>query len=94
MRLIDADDLKRWSEEIEYTFDGGIDINQFNEKIEQMPTIDAVPVIRCKDCKYFNRDHWGRAGDIPLIVAHCVCTKWGDGCCTDENGYCFLGESF
>ena len=23
--------------------------------IDNAPTIDAVPVVRCKDCKYFNR---------------------------------------
>ena len=51
-RLIDADELLDWSEIIPLTDDGGIDINDFEEKLKTMPTIDAVPVIRCKDCKY------------------------------------------
>ena len=41
MRLVDADDLKDWSENIQLTDDGGIDINDFEEKLASMPTIDA-----------------------------------------------------
>lgn len=44
MRLIDADELKDWSEIVPLTGDGGIDINDFDEKLKSMPTIDAVPV--------------------------------------------------
>ena len=52
MRLIDAD-------AIQYT-----DLNgdhpeskvrvyvTFKENIDRMPTVDAVPVVRCKDCKH------------------------------------------
>jgi len=29
---------------------------------------------------------------IPLIVGHEMCKRWGDGCKTSENGYCFLAE--
>lgn len=49
-RLIDADDLKDWSEIVPLTEDGGIDINDFEEKLKSMPTIDAVPVVRCGVC--------------------------------------------
>ena len=52
MRLIDADALKDWSEIVPITGDGGIDINDFDDQLEHMPTIDAVPIIRCKDCKF------------------------------------------
>lgn len=52
-RLIDADELLEWSEIIPLTDDGGIDINDFEERLKTMPTIDAVPVIRCKDCKHY-----------------------------------------
>ena len=43
-RLINADELKDWSEIVPLTDDGGIDINDFEEKLRTMPTIDAVPV--------------------------------------------------
>ena len=48
---------------------------------------------RCKDCKYFEYDSWANVDGIPLIVAHEICSKWGEGCKTNENGYCFLFES-
>lgn len=62
---------------------------------------DAVPVIRCKDCKHFEYDHFdavyfptetGEAERVPLITAHEICTRWGDGCKTDQNGFCFMAE--
>ena len=46
MRLIDADKLKKhyawWEDDRQKLFD---------EIVDQQPTVDAVPVIRCKDCK-------------------------------------------
>ena len=46
MRLIDVDafleKMKRTSRYFDVKFD-----------IEEMPTIDAVPVVRCKDCEHF-----------------------------------------
>lgn len=47
---------------------------------------------RCRDCKYFEYDSVAKVDGIPLIVAHEICSKWGDGCKTSENGYCFLFE--
>ena len=46
----------------------------------------------CKDCKYFEYDSVARVDGIPLIVAHEICERWGDGCKTKENGYCFMFE--
>jgi hypothetical protein len=46
----------------------------------------------CKDCKYFEYDSWANVNGIPLIVAHEICKRWGDGCKTWEDGYCFLFE--
>ncbi len=89
MRLIDADELDMYDCLKSYYGDAWGDAQK---EIENAPTVDAVPVVRCKDCKHFEKDQWGKAGDLPLITAHCVCKKWGNGCCTDEDGYCFLGE--
>lgn len=47
---------------------------------------------RCKDCKYFEYNSVAKVDGIPLIVAHEICSKWGEGCKTSENGYCFLFE--
>ena len=48
--------------------------------------------VRCKDCKYFEYDSVAKVDGVPLIVAHEICNRWGDGCKTKENGYCFLFE--
>ena len=50
-RLIDANAMRAdWLEngENEYVYD----TNAVLDNIDSQPTIDAVPVIRCKDCKY------------------------------------------
>ena len=46
----------------------------------------------CKDCKYFEYDSVAKVDGIPIIVAHEMCSRWGDGCKTREDGYCFLFE--
>lgn len=57
------------------------------ELLEKEPTIE-----HCKNCKYFEYDNVAKVDGIPLIVAHEICNKWGDGCKTKEDGYCFLFE--
>lgn len=56
--------------------------------IKKAPSVDAVEVVRCRDCKYFELNHW----DGIIITAHEICNKWADGCKTNKDGYCFLGE--
>lgn len=43
MRLIDADKARK-----EATIDLVVHL------LDRQPTIDAVPVVRCKDCEYYN----------------------------------------
>ena len=47
---------------------------------------------KCKDCKFFDYDFIGKMDGMPLILAHEICNRWGDGCKTKEDGYCFLFE--
>ena len=51
MRLIDADKLNLLL---------GISDRDIYAKymLDKMPTIDAVPVVRCKDCKHRFKDSW------------------------------------
>ena len=49
-------------------------------------------IIRCRDCKHFELNHWERVNTMPLIVAHEICTKWGNGCKTAADGFCFMAE--
>lgn len=47
MRLIDADAL----EESYFRYPGEID-REIYEMLHAAPTIDAIPVVHCKDCRY------------------------------------------
>lgn len=74
MRLIDADALiERYGEPC----------HSFLDVVEDMPTIDAVPVVRCKDCRY----RWDA----------CRCPMYDDSGCyapqdfSTDDGYCYRG---
>lgn len=52
MRLIDADDLK----ENHMYFDECYGISYAQEfDIDGCPTVDAVEIVRCKDCKFYHK---------------------------------------
>ena len=95
MRLIDADRLNKpiYAEEDNITGSGmsydeicgyndGIDIAW--NKIDQAPTIDAVPVVLCKDCKFGDWD------SEPNDAMVCMRTK--DGFWRSGNDFCSFGE--
>lgn len=51
MRLIDADKLhyiRKWFEDSNKS-----EVVVFAKDIDKAPTVDAIPVIRCKDCIYW-----------------------------------------
>ena len=62
MRLIDA-------EELECLFNGQIEqgvgvidaFDAFYDALQDTPTVDAIPVVRCKECKYSCKDGNGRS---------------------------------
>lgn len=58
--------------------------------IKRLPSTEPE-IIRCKDCKHFEYDHLYIIQGIP-VLGHEVCNAWGDGCKTDETGYCFMAE--
>ena len=58
MRLIDADDAKRtYTQDM---FDTEEDFGRVNDVLDYAPTVDAVVVTRCKDCKH--RTETGNCG--------------------------------
>lgn len=86
MRLIDADEInvKRW-----FAFPDNR--KTMTEALANAPTIDAVPVIRCKDCKH-------RGGyNCPMYHTETSLDDL-DGFDdynvdrTDGNGFCHRGE--
>lgn len=66
--------------------------DDFATEVRALPSINPQKIGHCKDCKYFEYDSVAKVGGIPLIVAHEICNKWGDGCKTSEEGFCFLFE--
>lgn len=71
-RLIDADKLKDI-----------ISDTWVLDRIDEQPTVDAVEVVRCKDCKWCHAGYCEKADDIILFgfPQH----EW-------ENFYCAWGE--
>lgn len=60
------------------------DIPQIKAFIEEQPTVDAVAVLRCRDCA-----HWGTGS--PVETERVKCCEYA-GYIIGENGYCLYGE--
>ena len=89
MRLIDADDRRLRAELWTYTRDTCIDEAPFEnaiKAIDEAPTIDAVEVVRCKDCKHYEFAD-NRAFGMP--VKYCDWFGFED---VDDNDFCSRGE--
>ena len=75
-RLIDADALlekmKRTSRYFDVVFD-----------VEEMPTVDAVEVVRCRECKYRFGNNGHSKNGCPIIDANI----W-----MDDDDFCSYGE--
>ena len=80
MRLIDADALIERTEILDDVFIVNWTTKKVQSLISTAPTIDAVPVVRCKDCK--NRTN----RKCPLVWGG-VMAKW-----QGENFWCSYGE--
>lgn len=93
MRLIDADALKK-----AFDFDSDVELEvgvvQFG--IDNAPTVEAVPVVRCKDCKKYIREVWERKLNEPHSLAETEYEVFLPGGCIGfedaELGYCYAGE--
>ena len=79
-RLIDADALtKNWERDRGRMFDA----DYFIFTIEHAPTIDAVPVVRCKDCKCWTE--WSNGAGS--------CSRFAlDWIGTDADDFCSMAE--
>ena len=89
MRLIDADNLVPdfCDAEIEY---GTKPVHFSANAIDLAPTVDAVPVVRCRDCQ-----HWkptgskaGNSFSDMEYIGGCEFTKY----CRHESDFCSYGE--
>ena len=86
MRLINADKLKKDGWYLSRNYQQDLHTNVYEtKKISDVPTIDAVPVVRCIDCKYSSFDHYT---DGNMSIWDCL--YWDK--LTDEDAYCSYGE--
>lgn len=93
MRLIDADALKEKISYRQWDVDDDLPRDEASTRISEcyvidhmvddMPTVDAVPVIRCKDCKYYNPQQHYCEGIGNWFGYD---GEWSD------NGYCYKAE--
>lgn len=91
MRLIDADALQALFNVVSTSLLGDAELCKdtehmvrafimTTEMIQDAPTIDAVPVVRCKDCKYYKPDEYECGCDYGL-----PCVKADDFCSYGER---------
>ena len=89
MRLIDADWVLEHTKPYElsdedWSVTGGTAIRLIHNAIDGAPTIDAVTVVRCKDCKYGDYDS---EPDDAM-----VCTRTNDGYWRHGDDFCSYGR--
>ena len=80
MRLIDAKQLEKQVKEVFETINPVL-MGQMLRWIRKQKTIDAVPVVRCRECKKhyeFNGEHY--------------CKFWRMYCPDDSDFFCKAGE--
>ena len=80
MRPIDADALKKTIKNERFSGWGNCLV-----EIDNAPTVDAVEVVRCMACKYYQKVY----GGVPFgEVGHCICHSFE----TVPDWYCADGE--
>lgn len=84
MRLIDADKIQgdyfleihsNYIDDYAKGFQAGLNV------VSNAPTINAVPVVRCKDCKFWKKQRDSLQGRC-ILMDHCSAGEW----------YCWNGE--
>lgn len=88
MRLIDADELY---EKKHVALKEGEVLYRFTPRdIDNAETVDAVPVVRCRECKHYREIRTKRYGNLM-----CKCTRMGKydiDYQVNPNDFCSYGE--
>ena len=86
MRLIDADAPELYDKAYCPSDNAGVEDHPLMIEwadIDSAPTIDAVPVVRCRNCKYWQDNNGG--------YPHIEC-RWGKDETPDPDDFCSYGE--
>lgn len=81
MRLIDADEILMDAEHMSAFRCSLANMVVLAILVASQKTVDAVPVVRCKDCKYMTQWAYGR-----------YCTVWDGVNGMGDDGFCNYGE--
>lgn len=92
MRLIDADKFDAVMGNIfDHLYESGKadlagTLAAFMDMVKRQPTIDAVPVVRCRDCRHYRKNELG--------VMLCYNDFWNDAYAVHTNldDFCSYGE--
>ena len=81
MRLIDADEMK---EELK---DKDVVLAKHNieDWIDEQPTVDAVPVVRCKDCRHKHVNDFSKESMIIYCPINYTVKRYDDFCSYGER---------
>lgn len=100
MRLIDADEFEDALENTEYDISPAYEPDGYSHKLicevlEETPTVDAVPVVRCRDCIEFEEigKYLTNKGGTPF--GYCYHWQYEQGMSPNEvdgNAFCSYGE--
>lgn len=92
-RYIDATKLQ--GEMMDMVASGLYGLEDMIDAVIEQPTVDAVPVVRCKDCVNWDEEY--SSGRKSLGNYRCGCHEWSDEKdgffrYTAEDDYCSYGE--
>ena len=63
-------------------------IDAMIDGLKRQPKVDAVEVVRCKDCRYFTTKGYEKAGEEDLQIGYCACNLIDAQACQ----FCSCGE--
>ena len=89
-RLIDANALISYMDECSKESRFRVYYGYAKSFIDNAPTIDAVPVVRCRECKYWKHSgsKAGNSFSDMEYIGGCEFTKY----CRRESDFCSYGE--
>ena len=97
-RLIDADKIN-YHEHTEFMGHGDFETVRTvtDKEIAEIPTVDAVEVLRCRDCKYWGDEDGKLQRSDGVLFARCKVHNYlidgrHTGWCPTENDFCSYGE--
>ena len=99
-RLIDANALKsefEWLKSVVNESSKG-EVMDVMQRIDNAPTVDAVEVVRCRECRWSRRkDHREPTETPKLLICQCfmnhhIPAPWGARLAVDPEHFCFYGE--